>query len=112
MQADMWDTSALQPGGDGLSGFDPIVRRIGTLAAQFGRPVLLLEGDSHTFRVDHPFTKSDRLYGIHPLSPRDLEAPNVTRIVVDGSSDADDYLQLTIDPSTDVVFSWTRVTYT
>jgi hypothetical protein len=111
LQADMWDTSALAPGGDGLDGFDPIVQRIGTLAARFGGPVLLLEGDSHSYRVDHPFTKTDPLYSIHPLTPSTLEAPNVTRVVVDGSSNANDYLKLVVDPGTSTVFSWTRVFY-
>ncbi len=111
LQADMWDTSALTPGGDGLTGYDSIVKRIGTLASHFGKPVLILEGDSHVFRVDHPFTAADPLYGIHPLAPRDLEAPNVTRIVVDGSGQANDYLKLTVDPSTPGVFSWSRVNF-
>lgn len=60
MQADMWDPAAI--GGDGLWGFDPIVERIGKLSAKFGRPVLMLEGDSHVCRVDHPYTASDPLY--------------------------------------------------
>jgi hypothetical protein len=111
MQADMWDTSALAPGGDGLYGFDPIVARIGFLSALFARPVLILEGDSHTYRADHPFTASDPLYRIHPLFPPWLQAPNVTRVVVDGSANANDYLKLTVDPSTAGVFSWTRVAF-
>jgi hypothetical protein len=111
MQADMWDTSALAPGGDGLYGFDPIVARIGLLSALFARPVLILEGDSHTYRVDHPFTASDPLYPIHPLFPPGLQAPNVTRVVVDGSANANDYLKLTVDPSTAGVFGWTRVPF-
>jgi hypothetical protein len=109
MQADMWDTSAL--GGDGLTGFDPIVRRIGTLAQQFGKPVLILQGDSHSFRVDHPFTSTDPLYGLHPLAPRTLQAPNVTRVVVNGSDNANEYLKLTVDPAAPGVFSWTRVNF-
>jgi Calcineurin-like phosphoesterase len=111
MQADMWDTSALAPGGDGLTGFDPIVQRIGTLAHHFGKPVLILQGDSHSYRVDHPFTSTDPLYGIHPLAPDNLEAPNVTRVVVDGSANAADYLKLTVDPAAPGVFNWTRVYY-
>ncbi|WP_261574124.1 hypothetical protein [Frankia gtarii] len=111
LQADMWDTSALAAGGDSLTGYDAIVKRIGTLAGHFGKPVLLLEGDSHVFRVDHPFTRTDPLYGIHPLAPKDLEVPNVTRIVVDGSGQANDYLKLSIDPSAPDVFSWSRVNF-
>ena len=56
----MWDTEAAAD--DGLAGFDPLIRRIGTLARSFGRPVLILQGDSHVYRVDHPFTRTDPLY--------------------------------------------------
>lgn len=111
LQADMWDTSALAAGGDGLAGYDAIVQRIGTLAQHFGGPVLLLEGDSHSYRVDHPFTSTDPLYGIHPLAPRTLQAPNVTRVVVDGSANASNYLKLAVNPATPDVFSWTRVPF-
>jgi hypothetical protein len=109
MQADMWDTAAAA--GGGLAGFDPLVRRIGTLAKQFGGPVLILQGDSHAYRVDHPFTGTDPLYPLHPLAPPDLEAPNVTRVVVDGSSEANNYLKLTVDPADPDVFDWTRVNF-
>ncbi|HEY4396122.1 MAG TPA: hypothetical protein VGO28_00475, partial [Acidimicrobiia bacterium] len=109
LQADMWDATALPPAGDGLNGYDAIVQRIGKLSAKFRKPVLMLEGDSHNYRVDHPFTSSDPLYNMHPLGG--LQAPNVTRVVVDGSSNANDYLKLTIDPASPGVFTWTRVNF-
>ena len=102
IQADMWDTSETD-----LSGFDTVVQRIAGLAQAFGRPVLLLEGDSHKFRVDHPFTPGDPLYGRHPMGG--LSAPNVTRIVVEGSTNPTEYLRLTVDPASPQVFTWQRV---
>lgn len=72
-----------------------------------GGPVLLLEGDSHRFRVDHPLTPGDPLYGRHPLGG--LTAPNLTRIVVEGSTNPTEYLRLTVDPAMPQVFSWQRV---
>lgn len=41
-------------------------------------------------------------------------APNVTRIIVEGSTTVPDrfeYLRLTIDPRSDEVFSWDRLDY-
>ena len=102
-QADMWDATSA------LSGFDDVVRHIGALAQEFGKPVLLLEGDSHSFRVDRPYTTSSPLYGLHPATP---VAPNVTRIVVEGSAAGrTEYLRLTIDPkaSAGSLFTWERV---
>lgn len=89
-QADMWDPTA------SLSGFDDLVTQIGNLSAAFGKPVLLLEGDSHIFRVDNPFAAASPLHGMHTATP---VAENVMRIVVEGSAAGrTEYLRLTIDP--------------
>lgn len=90
-QADMWDTT--EPT---LSGFDALVTQIGTLAAAFGKPVLLLEGDSHRFKVDNPFSAASPLHGVHTSTP---VAENVTRLVVEGSDGRTEYVRLTVDPN-------------
>jgi hypothetical protein len=102
MQADMWDVTAQ------LSGFDALVTQIGTLAAAFGKPVLILEGDSHRFMVDTPFSATSPLHGVHPSTP---VAENVTRMVVEGRDGRTEYVRLTIDPKpkTGSIFSWDRV---
>ena len=90
-QADMWDTA--EPT---LAGFDALVTQIGTLAAAFGKPVLLLEGDSHRFKVDNPFSASSPVHGLHPATP---VAENVVRLVVEGSDGRTEYVRLTVDPN-------------
>jgi hypothetical protein len=82
------------------------VIQIGNLAAQFGKPVLLIEGDSHVFRVDQPFTPSSPLFGLHPNTPI---APNVTRLVVNGSASRTEYVRLTINPEEHVGSPFTFV---
>jgi len=101
-QADMWDATSA------LSGFDDVVQHIGKLAIAFGKPVLLLEGDSHLYRVDQPYTASSPLFALHPSTPI---APNITRIVVEGDGNRTEYTRLTVDPSKDAsgLFSWERV---
>ena len=48
------------------------------------------------FRVDQPYTVASPLFAMHPATP---VAPNVTRIVVEGSAAGrTEYLRLTIDP--------------
>src|SRR6185503_10198656 len=85
-----WDATSA------LNGFDDLVTQIGTLAQAWGKPVLILEGDSHIFRVDHPYTASSPLFSLHPSTPI---AENVMRIVVEGSAAGrTEYLRLTIDP--------------
>jgi hypothetical protein len=87
MQADMWDGST--PRG---SGFVPVIDRIAELAREFGRPVLILQGDTHEFYADNP------------IAP----APNVTRLVVQGET-ASEWLKVTIEPRSAEVFSWERI---
>ena len=102
-QADMWDTA--EPT---LSGFDALVAQIGRLAADFGGPVLLLEGDSHSFRVDNPYSATSPLHALHAITP---VAENVTRIVVEGSdAGRTEYLRVMVDPKAQgPVFRWERI---
>jgi hypothetical protein len=107
-QADMWDPAELvKDPATFRAGFGALVQQIGTLAAQFGGPVLLLEGDSHVWRVDQPFTPGTAQFAMYPNTP---VAPNVTRLVVDGSSSPTSYTRLTINPARKAqLFTLTRV---
>ena len=103
-QADMWDGTRAT-----LGGFDALVEQIGGLAQRFGKPVLLINGDSHVFRVDNPFSAASPLHAIHASTP---VAENVTRIIVEGSAAGrTEYLRLTIDPrnKSTALFAWERV---
>ena len=109
LQADMWDPAALVPGGDGLGGYTEFVRQLANLTLHFGRPVLLLNGDSHLFEADHPLADPNSPTGmIHGTQA----VPNLTRITVQGSTNKPrEWLRLTIDPQAPGVFSWTNVIY-
>ena len=101
----MWDATAA------LSVFDALVTQIGTLAAAFGKPVLILEGDSHRFKVDNPFSANASNAAAHALHPATPVAENVIRMVVQGSDGRTEYVRLTIDPTSKdgALFSWDRV---
>jgi hypothetical protein len=109
LQADMWDLSALQPGGDGLSAYTPFVQKLADLSTQFGRPVLLLNGDSHLFETDQPLAD--------PTSPTGVihgtqAVPNLARVTVQGSTNAPaEWLRLTIHAKGSQLFSWQNVAY-
>ncbi len=85
MQADTW---APAPG----SAQQAIVDRIAARTAAFDGQVLVLQGDTHVFKVDDP-----------------LGLDNFTRIVVHGETLPFEYLRLTVDPRADSLFSWERV---
>src|SRR5262249_40251635 len=77
IQADMWDPAA---GAAELTGYNQIIQKLAFLVRQFGRPVLLLNGDSHDFVVDNPLANGDPAHGVSdPVT-------NLTRIIVQGGS--------------------------
>lgn len=88
MQADTFEGS-----NETLEGFAAILEPIEERAVAFAKPVLLLQGDSHSYLVDTPIAG----------------APNVTRIVVEGAATASEWLELTVDPGSAAVFTWRRV---
>ena len=97
MQADMWD-------GSPSNGFDATVQKIASLSLAFGKPVLLVEGDSHVFKSDNPLAAGDPVHGVS------TPVPNLTRIVVQGSTTAplSEWLRLRVDPNQAQPFTWTR----
>jgi len=107
-QADMWDPAEIaKDTATFRAGFGALVLQIGALAARFGGPVMLLEGDSHVWRVDRPFTPGTAQFSMYPNT---AVAPNVTRLVVDGSSSPTSYTRLTINPARNAqLFTLTRV---
>jgi hypothetical protein len=110
IQADMWDTSALAPGGDGLSAYTPFVRHIADRTLRYGGPVLLLNGDSHLYEADHPLADPASATGAIHGAPA---VPNLWRITVQGSTNAPaEWLRLTIDATNRAnPFSWVNVPY-
>ena len=87
-QADMWDPTAA------LTGYTQVIAKLTQLAQDFGKPVLLIEGDSHNYLVDNPIAA----------------APNIQRVVVQGgASNPIAWLKITIDPRGSQLFSLENV---
>jgi hypothetical protein len=86
MQADTWGPTP-------TTGQQAIVDRIVDRTAAFDGQVLLLQGDSHTYKADNP-----------------PGLANFRRVVVHGETLPFEYLRLTIDRRDPDLFGWTRVT--
>ncbi|MGH9141739.1 MAG: metallophosphoesterase [Vicinamibacterales bacterium] len=132
-QADMWDLD--HKAASHIVGYEPFIGNIATNTAEFGKPVLLMNGDSHTFRSDDPLvdnapcvteggactdgTTLADAYDTHATfnSANSINVPNFHRIVVHGSTFPFEYLRLSIDtkhapaagPNSFGPFSWERV---
>jgi hypothetical protein len=95
MQADTWP-------GNAQDGFSTILARIAERALAFGKPVLVVQGDTHVYRTDRPLLNGDAPHGIS------FSVPNLTRVVVQGETTAE-WLKLTVDPKAPKLFSWQRM---
>jgi hypothetical protein len=100
MQADMW-------AGGASNGFNDTIQRIAQRTLAYGKPVLLIQGDSHVFKVDNPLANGDPGHGV--TTP----VPNLTRLVVQGSTTQTltEWVKVHIDTSALPPFSWTRITH-
>ena len=75
-QADVFETKTVWEDFPGWSGFrKSIGETLLPLASRWGKPVLVVHGDSHQFKIDQPFQLNKQ-----PL-------PNITRLIVPGAAD-------------------------
>jgi len=95
MHADTW-------AGNAQDGFGAIVSRIAERARAFGKPVLVVQGDTHVYRTDKPLSQG---YAAHGVT---FGVPNLTRVVVQGETTSE-WLKLTIDPKAPELFKWQRM---
>lgn len=127
-QADMWDLDG-NPASH-IAQYKPFIDSIAAHAGDFGKPVLLINGDSHTFRSDNPLLSgadcvmepssgatatacSDDAYD---NQPNGYSVANFHRITVHGNALPLEWLKLGIDPAANAAnsayafgpFSWER----
>lgn len=107
-QADMFDPTVSDPTYADYYAFQPIVTAIAQESARFSGPVYLFNGDSHVYNRDVPLGPGSPWLGLYGLR---RPVTNLTRITVDGSTDATNYLKVTIHPRRHNVLTWTRVPY-
>ena len=105
-QADMWDPAQVA-NGEGVNAYDPVITHLADLVKAYGKPVLLINGDSHVYNVDHPMEPSSPYYGFHPSSIGDVT--NFTRLTVQGSTNPMEWVKLTVDPASSTPFTFERI---
>lgn len=89
VQANMFEDNVHNP-----SGFDQFLEALRTEVLAFGRPVVLVHGDSHYFRIDKPL-----------MDPAGSRIVLFTRVEVFGDRDVH-WVRGTIDPHDEEVFSF------
>jgi hypothetical protein len=71
-----------------------LVSTLKSRTAALGRPVALVHGDTHKYRIDHPWSS----------------LPNFTRVETYAGTQSNKWVRATIDPSSAKVFSFTTMT--
>lgn len=106
-QADMFDPTYTPTFAD-VYAFSSWVQALVDESRAFGRPVYLIDGDSHVYNVDRPLEAGSTwlaLYGVEGT------AANLTRITVDGSSNNTDWLKVRVHRNGPEVVTWEQVPY-
>jgi hypothetical protein len=106
-QADMFDPT-YAPTWNDIGAFQSWVQALIDEASRFDGPVYLFDGDSHVYNTDKPLAA-----GSSWLTTYDVRgsANNLTRVTVDGSSNNNDYLRVTVGGEREPLLSWERVPY-
>jgi hypothetical protein len=107
-QADMFDPTVTDPQYVDYFAFQPIVRTIASESKRFNRPVYLFNGDSHVYNRDFPLASDSKWPAFYGLAS---PVPNLSRITVDGSDNAHDYLRVTIGKNRHDPLTWVRVPF-
>ncbi|SFK58595.1 hypothetical protein [Geodermatophilus ruber] len=111
LQADMFDPTVGNPQFSDYSAFQPLVQTIASRAAAHDGPVYLVNGDSHVYNEDHPLASGSDWLSFYGVT---TPASNLTRITVDGSDNAHDYLRVRVNQNQhgDQTLTWERVPFT
>lgn len=131
-QADMWDLDGTKPEDKHIANYKPFIdSSIAAHTSAFGKPVLLINGDSHNYRSDNPLVDNapcvvetggvETLCGInndsYDTQRHGYNVTNFHRIVVHGAYTPLEYLRLTVEPRANYAesdsafgpFTWDRV---
>jgi len=107
-QADMFDPTYVPTWND-IGAFQPWIQAIVDEASAFDGPVYLMDGDSHVYNTDKPLAAGSPWLATYDVTG---SADNLTRVTVDGSSNNNDWLRVTINkPGAASLLSWERVPY-
>jgi hypothetical protein len=109
IQADMFDPTVANPSFADYYAFQPIVAAIARESAAYKGPVYLFNGDSHVYNSDKPLGAGSTWLPFYGVSQ---PVPNLTRVTVDGSDNATNYLRVAVNRRGPQVLTWTKVPFT
>jgi hypothetical protein len=109
LQADMFNPTIEDPRPEDHDAFRPIVQLLAEESAAFDGPVYLFDGDTHVFHEDRPLAPGSEWLDVYGV---ERPAANLTRVTVDGSGNADNWLKVSVAPNSvrdGEVLTWEQV---
>lgn len=101
IQADMWDPEAVAAGK--VTHFEDTKKALARLSIAFAKPVVLVNGDSHSFEITKPLTDAATVNAAG--SPGGNVIENFTRVTTFGEAQ-NHWVSATVDPADPNVFAF------
>lgn len=98
MQADMFDGYLANDSAAARAAFGGVLGAIAEGARSTGKPVYILNGDSHSFKDEHPLAAGSPWLEVYGLAA----APNVRQITVEGAANSHEFTLVTVNSHVDV----------
>jgi hypothetical protein len=108
IQADMFDPTVTNPAYADYYGFTPIVAALARESARYDGQVYLFNGDSHAYNRDNPLAPGSKWLSFYKIAQ---PISNLSRVTIDGSTNVNNYLRVTVQPNGSQVLTWTRVPF-
>ena len=103
LQADMWDPEAAAS--NSLGHYDDTKNALARLSINFRKPVVLVNGDSHSFEITKPLTDAAKINAAGDEGPNVIE--NFTRVTTFGEYQ-NHWVSATVNPSDPNVFTFSQ----
>ena len=106
-QADMFDTTVVNPSFSDYSAFRPLVQTLVDESRRYDGPVYLFNGDSHRSNQDRPLASGSSWLDFYGVKH---SADNLRRVTVDGSDLGEaDWLKVTVQPRGEELLAFEKV---
>jgi hypothetical protein len=92
LQADMFDTYLADDPAAARKAFGPIIQAIAQGAKETGKPVYVLNGDSHSFKDVNPLAVGSPWLGVYGVEA----VPNFTQVTVEGAATVHEFTKVTV----------------
>ncbi len=108
LQADMFDSYLASDPAAARAAFGPIIKAIADGARTSGKPVYILNGDSHSYKQLNPLAPGSAWLGVYDVAP----VSTLTQVTVEGAATVHEFTKVTIQAPVAVRKGFAPLTFT